>query len=124
MPLPFALVCDLLEPSYKLSVSRKSNAHVVAGWFTRHRDRINAHDTNLVALLSTLLPEKRINRVYCIQAPTLEKIIGRAFFLGASRIAELSQYRQPGSGIDLADCVTRLLTVTVSVRSRYQNNSS
>ncbi|KAL6402326.1 hypothetical protein AUP68_14798 [Ilyonectria robusta] len=112
MPLPFALVCDLLEPSYKLSVSRKSNAHVVAGWFTRHRDRVNAHDANLGALLSTLLPEKRTDRVYCIQVPTLEKIIGRAFFLGASRIAELSQYRQPGSGVDLADCVTRLLTVT------------
>ncbi|KAH7152232.1 hypothetical protein B0J13DRAFT_673288 [Dactylonectria estremocensis] len=112
MPIPFSLVCDLLEPSHKLSASRESNAHVVASWFTRHHDRINAHDANLVALLSTLLPEKRIDRVYCIQTPTLEKIIGRAFFLGSSRIAELSQYRQPGLGIDLADCVSRLLTAT------------
>ncbi|KAH7165979.1 hypothetical protein EDB81DRAFT_780837 [Dactylonectria macrodidyma] len=112
MPIPFSLVCDLLDSSHKLSMSRKSNAHVVASWFTRHHDRINAHDANLVALLSTLLPERRIDRVYCIQAPTLEKIIGRAFFLGASRIAELSQYRQPGLGIDLADCVSRLLTAT------------
>lgn len=81
----------------------------------RNRSRINAHDTDLAALLSTLLPEKRTDRVYCIQAVTLEKIIGRAFFLGSSRIAELAVYKQPGLGLDLGDCVARLLTVTVSV---------
>ncbi|KPM44021.1 hypothetical protein AK830_g2568 [Neonectria ditissima] len=112
MPLPFALVCELLDSSHELSVARKKNAHIVTRWFTRHRDRINAHDTNLAALLSTLLPEKRSDRVYCIQVPRLEKIIGRAFFLGSSRIAELSQHRQPGHGGDLADCVSRILTVT------------
>jgi DNA ligase-4 len=117
MPLPFYLVCELLESSHKLSVSRKNNAHVVGAWFTRHRDRINAHDTNLAALLSTLLPDKRTDRVYCIQARSLEKIIGRAFFLGSSRIAELTQYRQPGLCIDLADCVALILTVTVSCLS-------
>ncbi|KAH6892307.1 hypothetical protein B0T10DRAFT_510869 [Thelonectria olida] len=112
MPLPFYLVCELLESSHKLSVFRQSNAHVVSAWFTRHRDRINAHDTNLAALLSTLLPDKRTDRVYCIQARSLEKIIGRAFFLGSSRIAELTQYRQPGLCIDLADCVARILNIT------------
>ncbi|KAF7554047.1 hypothetical protein G7046_g6920 [Stylonectria norvegica] len=114
MPLAFSQVCDLLEQSHSLSVARKSNAHVVTNWFARNRGRIDAHDTDLAALLSTLLPEKRTDRVYCIQAPTLQKIIGRAFFLGSSRIAELALYKQPGLGLDLGDCVARLLTVTPS----------
>ncbi|KAJ3519640.1 hypothetical protein NM208_g14045 [Fusarium decemcellulare] len=114
MPLPFFLVCDLLEQAHELSVAKKSNSSVIARWFTQHRSYISAHDTSLSALLSTLLPDKRTDRVYCIQAPTLEKIIGRAFFLGSSRIVELSQYRQPGLGIDLADCVSRILTATPS----------
>ncbi|WAO93952.1 DNA-LIGASE-A3 domain-containing protein [Fusarium falciforme] len=114
MPLPFALVCDLLEESHELSVAKKNNSSAVAKWFARHRSWINAHDTSVAALLSTLLPEKRTDRVYCIQTATLEKIIGRAFFLGSSRIAELSHYRQSGQGIDLADCVSRILNATPS----------
>lgn len=114
MPLSFALVCDLLEQSHQLCISRKSNANAVASWFARNRDRVDAHDTNLAALLSTLLPEKRTDRVYCIQAQRLEKIIGRALMLGSSRIAELTRYKQPGLNIDLADCVERLLSTTVS----------
>lgn len=114
MPLPFFLVCELLDQCYNLSVDKKSCYGVITKWFARHRSYVDAHDTSLSALLSTLLPDKRTDRVYCIQAPSLERIIGRACLLGASRIAELAQYRQPGSGVDLADCVHRILTVTVS----------
>ncbi|KAF5724053.1 DNA ligase 4 [Fusarium mundagurra] len=112
MPLPFSLVCELLEQSFLLSLSKKSCSNTVTKWFTRHRNYIDAHDTDLPALLSTLLPEKRTDRVYCIQSARLERIIGRAYLLGSSRIKELAQYRQPGSGVDLADCVFRILTVT------------
>lgn len=115
MPLPFSAVCDLLEQSYRLCQSRKSNVAAVHAWFRRHRTAVDAHDTDLAALLSTLLPEKRTDRVYCIQTPTLEKIIGRALMLGASRMLELTTYKWPGAGVDLADCVERILTVTVSV---------
>ncbi|KAM0346925.1 hypothetical protein ACHAPU_005265 [Fusarium lateritium] len=114
MPLPFSLVCELLEQCYDLSLAKKNCSSVVIKWFTRHRSYVDAHDTSLSALLSTLLPDKRTDRVYCIQAPSLERIVGRAFFLGSSRIAELAHYRQPGSGVDLADCVARILTVTPS----------
>ncbi|KAI6772182.1 hypothetical protein HG530_003140 [Fusarium avenaceum] len=114
MPLPFSVVCELLEQSYDLSLAKKSCSSVVIKWFTRHRSHVDARNTSLSALLSTLLPDKRTDRVYCIQAPSLERIVGRAFFLGSSRIAELAQYRQPGSGVDLADCVSRILTVTPS----------
>lgn len=114
MPLPFSLVCELLDESHKLCLARKTNRPAVESWFVRHRTRIDAHDTNLVALLSTLLPEKRTDRVYLIQAPTLEKIVGRGLSLGSSRKLELARHREPGSGVDLADCVERILSVTVS----------
>lgn len=113
MPLQFSVVCDLLEESYELCLSRKNNARAVSNWFARHRTRVNAHDTDLAALLSTLLPEKRTDRVYCLQAAKLEKIIGRALMLGTSRMAELAIYKKPGLELDLGDCVERLLTVTV-----------
>ncbi|KND93668.1 DNA ligase 4 [Tolypocladium ophioglossoides CBS 100239] len=112
MPLPFSLVCDLLDECHRLCLAHRPNEQVVADWFARHRGRIDARDTDLSALLSTLLPEKRTDRVYCIQAASLEKIVGRALILGASRIAELARYKQPGLGLDLADCVERILTVT------------
>lgn len=114
MPFSFSLACDLLEESFKQALAHKKSDDTVAAWFARNRHEVDAHDTSLPALLSTLLPEKRTDRVYRIRAPTLEKIIGRALGLGSSRLLELAAYRQPGSGLDLADCVERLLTVTVS----------
>lgn len=115
MPLPFEVVCDLLEECHDLAVARKSHASAVEAWFRRHRGRVDAHDTSAVVLLSTLLPEKRSDRVYCIQAPRLEKVIGRGLSLGSSRIADLARYREPGNASDLADCVERVLNTTVGV---------
>ncbi|KAL7823816.1 hypothetical protein V8C26DRAFT_383941 [Trichoderma gracile] len=112
MPLPFSLVCDMLDASYALAIARKPSAKAVTDWCSRHRSRIDAPDTNLAALLSTLLPEKRTDRVYCLRANGLEKLIGRGLMLGASRLKELALHKQPGLDLDLADCVERILTVT------------
>ncbi|KAM0256892.1 hypothetical protein ACHAQJ_004714 [Trichoderma viride] len=112
MPLPFSLVCDLLEESYALATAHKPYNQALVAWCARHQSRINVPDTNLAALLSTLLPEKRTDRVYCIQANGLERIIGRGLMLGSSRLKELAIYKQPGLGLDLADCVQRILNVT------------
>ncbi|KYK61522.1 hypothetical protein DCS_02664 [Drechmeria coniospora] len=112
MPIPFALVCDLLDECHRLRLAQKPNAKVVADWFVNHRSLIDAQDADLAALLSTLLPEKRTDRVYCIRDASLERIVGRALMLGASRLAELARYKQPGLGLDLADCTERILTVT------------
>ncbi|RDA90343.1 hypothetical protein CP533_6019 [Ophiocordyceps camponoti-saundersi (nom. inval.)] len=112
MPLHFFLVCRLLDECERLCSTGKSNSKVVADWFAHHRSSIHAHDVDLGALLSTLLPEKRTDRVYCIQVASLEKIIARALMLGSSRVAELARYRQPGLGLDLADCVERILKAT------------
>ncbi|KAH7318466.1 hypothetical protein B0I35DRAFT_243254 [Stachybotrys elegans] len=113
MPLPFSFVCELLEESLRHSGGDKEKkSQVVSNWFARYRISIDAHDTNIAALLSTLLPETRTDRVYCIQAASLEKVVGRALMLGSSRIAELAIYKSPGLDFDLADCVERILTAT------------
>ncbi|KAG5977523.1 hypothetical protein E4U55_006726 [Claviceps digitariae] len=112
MPVPFALVCDLLDECHRLHIEKKTNTRAISQWFSQHRNYINAPTTDLAALLSTLLPEKRSDRVYCIKTPTLEKLIGKALMLGASRLVELALYKRPGQGVDLADCVERILTAT------------
>ncbi|KFA71394.1 hypothetical protein S40288_09426 [Stachybotrys chartarum IBT 40288] len=112
MPFPFSLICELLEASHAQSLRRKESTQTVTDWFARHRSSIDAHDTNFVALLSTLLPEKRTDRVYCIQVASLEKIIGRALMLGSSRMAELATYKKSGLGLDLADSVEQILLST------------
>lgn len=118
MPIEFSLVCDLLEECHGLALRRNNYAPSLDAWFRRHRARVDAHDTSTVALLSTLLPDKRSDRVYCIQALRLEKIIGRGLGLGSSRIADLKRYREPDSASDLADCVERVMNATVSCPTR------
>ncbi|OBR11863.1 ATP dependent DNA ligase [Colletotrichum higginsianum IMI 349063] len=113
MPLSFVLVCDLLEEARKHATSGNKNLNQrVSDWFTRHRRHVDDAGTDVSALLSTLLPDKRTDRVYAIQTDTLSNIIGRALRLGASRVKELRRYKEPGRGEDLADCVARLLKET------------
>ena len=115
MPLAFAAVCELLDECHSLCLSERPLKQTLESWFAHHRSHIDAHDTNVVALLSTLLPEKRPDRVYFIQAGSLEKIVGRGLALGASRIRDLTRYRQGGSNIDLAGCVESILKSTASI---------
>lgn len=115
MPVPFALVCDLLDDCEQLYKAKKPNTKVITQWFTQNRTCIDSYDTDLAALLSTLLPEKRTDRVYCIKTPTLEKVIGKALMLGASRLVELGLYKRPDQRVDLAECVERILTATVGL---------
>ncbi|KAK1986621.1 ATP dependent DNA ligase domain-containing protein [Colletotrichum cereale] len=110
MPLSFVLICDLLEQAHKQCKAGNQNLNQrVSDWFTQHRRHIDDPGTDASALFSTLLPDKRTDRVYAIQADTLSNIIGRALRLGASRVQELRRYKEPGRGEDLADCVARIL---------------
>ncbi|KAK2028294.1 ATP dependent DNA ligase domain-containing protein [Colletotrichum zoysiae] len=113
MPLSFVLICHLLEQAHKRCKAGNKNLNqCVSDWFTQHRRHIDDPGTDASALLSTLLPDKRTDRVYAIQADTLSNIIGRALCLGASRLKELRRYKEPGRGEDLADCVARILKET------------
>ena len=119
MPFPYLLVCQLLGECHQLCVSGKSHRTAVKRWFSRHRARVDAHDTDLCALLSTLLPDKRSDRVYMIQSASLEGIFGRGQNLGRSRMLELKRHRKPGSGVDLAECVETILNTTVSYKRNF-----
>ncbi|CAI4213784.1 unnamed protein product [Parascedosporium putredinis] len=91
--LPFSDVCKLLD--------------------VHHRHLLDPLDAPAgAALLSTLLPAKRTDRVYHLQDSRLEKIFERAQRLGDSRLRDLRRYKVPGSGLDLADCIYAILSAT------------
>ncbi|OTA67430.1 hypothetical protein K449DRAFT_365286 [Hypoxylon sp. EC38] len=115
MPFPFRYICDLLQ--HLDDESRKETKQIPAkviieAWFREHRAHLNAQDNDACAILSTLLPERRTDRVYCIQTTRLESIFGKALLLGASRVQELRRYRTPALGVDLADCIEGILSRT------------
>jgi DNA ligase 4 len=115
MPFPFLYVCDLLEalqdigahdPPFLPKEAERISKEVIERWFVNHRRRID-NETDGLVLLSTLLPEKRPERAYMLQANSLEKLVGRALALPNSRRIDLERWRQPGAG-DLGDCVERV----------------
>jgi len=116
MTLLFSDICKLLDTLYDQCIAGKpdQNRNTIQRWFAYHRDLINSLDTSTgAALLSTLLPARRTDRVYYIQETRLEKIFARSQRLGASRVRELCRYKVPGSGVDLADCIYTSLKATV-----------
>lgn len=121
MPFPYTFVCDLLQ---ELDDARKKKEEkdlaliktIIEAWFRKHRSLLDEPENDASAILSTLMPERRTDRVYSIQAPTLEGIFGKALLLGISRVQELRRYKTPRMGVDLADCIENILTRTVSIR--------
>lgn len=111
MGFKFSYLCDLLSSLennrvLKASTSAKNknpDISTVDNWFNTHRRRIDGCQNHL-ALLSCLFPEKRPDRVYRLQEPSLVKIIGRCLLLGASRKRDLDSWRAAGGG-DLGQCV-------------------
>ncbi|KAK8110890.1 uncharacterized protein PG998_007347 [Apiospora kogelbergensis] len=116
MPFPYRFVCDLLqqleEEAHPTNTEKTSSHTIIERWFDEHRVRLDAPTVNGCAVISTLLPERRTDRVYGIQAPRLESIIGQALILGSSRVKELRRYKTPGQGVDLGDCVESILSRT------------
>ncbi|CAK7268586.1 hypothetical protein SEPCBS119000_003136 [Sporothrix epigloea] len=137
MPFSFDHVCNLFQQIEDLPPARRNQPGVVKqliyAWFAAHRtaveEMVNGTDTDTesattsppaaaassaVALLSTLLPDRRTDRVYGLQARSLQRTLVRALGLGHSRISELSRWMQPcrdgtDGPVDLADCVEAIL---------------
>ncbi|KAI4867245.1 hypothetical protein F4820DRAFT_213273 [Hypoxylon rubiginosum] len=116
MPFPYRYICDLLQQledeSCKSERKQTPSKAIIEIWFREHHSRLNAPDNDASAILSTLLPERRTDRVYNIQVARLESIVGKALLLGSSRVQELRRYQTPALGIDLADCIERILEYT------------
>lgn len=120
MPFHFSVLCQLLSRLEVLAthdpsstpkvVASKSEAEILA-WFTQHRLEVDDLGTDGVALLSALLPEKRTDRIYQLQPPSLTKVLGRCFGLGSSRMLLLQRWEKPRCG-DLGLCVERVLNET------------
>lgn len=119
MTFPFSTVCELLqslENDQKRRRNKKGDRAIVEEWFARYREELDDDGTDKCALLSTLLPERRTDRVFGIKEKTLQPKIARAYGLGHSRVKELSRWTVPGSEVDLAECVEEILQDTPSVR--------
>ncbi|KAI1798949.1 hypothetical protein F4811DRAFT_546277 [Daldinia bambusicola] len=116
MPFPYRYICDLLQQlddkSHKDGHKQIPARNIIEAWFREHRSRLDASENDPSAILSTLLPERRTDRVYLIQTARLESIFGKALLLGTSRLQELRRYKTPGLGVDLADCVEGILKRT------------
>jgi DNA ligase-4 len=116
MGFKFSYLCDLLsnlEGNRYLKAStaaRTSNPDIrtISNWFLNHSKRIHAADTDLLALLSCLFPEKRPDRVYWLQHTSLARVIARCLLLGVSRREELDRWRLSG-GEDLGQCVENVM---------------
>jgi DNA ligase 4 len=119
MTLPFAEICTLLsrledielrEPPWLNARDKAAEIRrVTTSWFKSHRATLNGLNVeHAVALLSTLLPERRTDRVYGIQAPSLCRILCRCFKLSTSRSRLLESYKEPGRG-DLGKCTARMI---------------
>lgn len=117
MPLLFVQLCTLLSDLEKLSKRdppllpahrQQKSQETIKQWFTARHVSINSLDTDLVALLSALFPEKRTDRVYAIKLRRLTKLLKRCLCLGKDRLDMLDQWQKPGRG-NLCDCVERAL---------------
>ncbi|KAF2170910.1 hypothetical protein M409DRAFT_18883 [Zasmidium cellare ATCC 36951] len=118
MPLPFGEICTLLSRLEEIETSDPPvlpkdkyprTKEIIESWFKSHRRPINELDAEgTAALLSTLLPEWRTDRVHGIQTANLYRILCRAMELGITRRPILEQYKQPGKG-DIGLCLERVM---------------
>lgn len=114
----FSYLSDLLEnlqdiachdPPYLIKERDEKYSNTLLSWFNSYRkaiDSLNASD--LAALLSSLLPQRRKDRVYGLQSLALVKILGRCLGLSATRRLDLERFKERGNG-DLAECLERVL---------------
>lgn len=112
MPLPFDTVCDLLErleSDLKRKRQGKGSAQIVKDWFGDHQEGIHRQDVDAVALLSTLLPERRTDRVFSIREKRLGSIVASACGLGSRRAGLRRWKTDPRAGLDFAECVEEVL---------------
>ncbi|KAL8924259.1 MAG: hypothetical protein Q9172_002772 [Xanthocarpia lactea] len=120
MPFLFSAVTDLLHALEDNAASTKiamkgwldqKNKDRIESWVKSYNVTVDSPTVDVVAVLSAAFPDKRTDRVYGLQAPSLSKILGRCFRLGVARIKQLDKWKTPGQG-DLGLCVERTLRET------------
>lgn len=116
MPFRFTWICDLLQaiediecrdPPHLPDRKRTLLRTTIERWFRQHRKNIDQAETDGAALLSTLFPQARTDRVYSIKAPRLEKLVARCLNYRTEKVRELGAWKLPGRG-DLGACLERI----------------
>ncbi len=129
MPFQFSFLGDLLsaledhitrDPPHLPARVNELYRATITQWFRIHRNRVDGDDTDDVALLSALFPERRTDRVYNLQEASLAKVLARNLRLGSSRVQELDLWRQKDRG-DLGQCVERVLGKTPNAEQKESN---
>jgi DNA ligase-4 len=86
MTITFNAICSLLQSTENITALRprllpkeetESIRQVVSNWFNNHRRALDDTKTNGGAVLSTLFPHRRKDRVYGLQAPLLAKKLSK-----------------------------------------------
>lgn len=118
MALPFSKIATLLsecedietrDPPLLAKLKAAQLNAQIESWFKCNRDAISRLAVRpSSALLSTLLPERQIDRVYGIQSKTLCRILCRALGLSSSGTRDLEAHTKPGHS-DLAQCLERVM---------------
>lgn len=115
MPLPFVEFCTLLSDLESVSarqppLNEKKRDEVykqtIREWIHKHNVSVTSPDVNVAVILSSLLPGRRTDRVYSIQAPALSKYLRKCLSIGKSRWDQLEKWKIPGRG-DLGECIER-----------------
>jgi hypothetical protein len=118
MPFPFVYVCDLLEDLGRLydrvvPLLPKDLDHrtteITLRWLKRHRDLLDTAATDDDCVILTLQPEKRTDRVYGLDAFSLEQIVARVLNLPKQHCKDLQAWRNEPVQGDLASCVERVM---------------
>lgn len=117
MPLLFSCLCDLLSdleslfkrqsPLLATALRRETNGRINK-WCKSLDLSVNSPNLDVVALLSTLFPKRRTDRVYGIQPRSLSRKLKRVLGLGNGRHQLLDRWQEAGHG-DLGSCVERAL---------------
>jgi DNA ligase-4 len=119
MPFRFGEICKLLSqleslkqhhPPLLPDALKAKTQSKVEYWFKCNRTLIHAPGVDGVAIISTLFPEKRTDRVYGLKEDRLCKIIGRCLRLNSTSRKILEDWRTPGRG-DLGDRLERIQEV-------------
>lgn len=113
MPFLFGEICKLLSELERLkkrhppllpTALKGETASKIEYWFRCNRQAIHALGVDGVAFLSTLLPEKRTDRVYGMKEDRLGKLVGRCLNMNSANRRILEDWKTPGRG-DLGDRV-------------------
>ncbi|KAL9112304.1 MAG: hypothetical protein Q9227_003422 [Pyrenula ochraceoflavens] len=119
MSFKFRWICDLLQEVEENRVNKiasRSRAYdpdrkVIEQWFRRHDTRIPRKGPDAVAFLSSLFPQKRVDRVYEMQEANVSTTFGRCLQLSTTRKEQLNRWRTMGVR-DVASCIELVMHET------------